>query len=253
MTGLLLRLAGPMQSWGEDRVFGRRNTLRHPTRSGLIGLFGAVRGVPRGGSFAEYDDITVTVRIDRDGLYMSDYQTAGGGLPANRTAPMAGGGYRDRSTATIQTWRPFLADAVFTVAVTGPESVIRPTAEALEAPFWQPYLGRRSYLPEQPMLLRSGVADPADALRTRLPLPPQRDRTTGVEFIHEHPLEDASRHHTRTSVKDVPLPDRIGDGVERSFATRDVVVTTEALPEELHHDEHEAYRKALRAFILEGR
>ena len=48
MSGFLLRLAGPMQSWGEHSMFGERDTLPYPSRSGLIGMFAAAQGVRRG-------------------------------------------------------------------------------------------------------------------------------------------------------------------------------------------------------------
>lgn len=44
MSGFLLRLAGPMQSWGEHSMFGERDTLPYPSRSGLIGMFAAAQG-----------------------------------------------------------------------------------------------------------------------------------------------------------------------------------------------------------------
>ena len=38
MSTLLLRLAGPMQSWGTDSKFDVRRTGREPSKSGVIGL-----------------------------------------------------------------------------------------------------------------------------------------------------------------------------------------------------------------------
>lgn len=38
MTALLLRLAGPLQSWGTSSRFTRRATDRAPSKSGVIGL-----------------------------------------------------------------------------------------------------------------------------------------------------------------------------------------------------------------------
>ncbi|MGI5473350.1 CRISPR-associated protein Cas5 [Streptomyces sp. CA-132043] len=47
MTGLLLRLAGPLQAWGTSSAFRDRDTAAHPTRSGLIGLLAAAAGRPQ--------------------------------------------------------------------------------------------------------------------------------------------------------------------------------------------------------------
>ena len=41
MSTLLLRLAGPMQSWGTDSKFDVRRTGREPSKSGVIGRGGA--------------------------------------------------------------------------------------------------------------------------------------------------------------------------------------------------------------------
>ena len=45
--GLLLRLAGPLQSWGMLSHFNERDTARFPTRSGVIGLLAAALGIAR--------------------------------------------------------------------------------------------------------------------------------------------------------------------------------------------------------------
>ena len=37
MTALLLWLEAPLQSWGVDSRFGRRDTLPFPSRSGVLG------------------------------------------------------------------------------------------------------------------------------------------------------------------------------------------------------------------------
>ena len=38
MSTLLLRLAGPLQSWGTDSKFEVRRTENEPSKSGVIGL-----------------------------------------------------------------------------------------------------------------------------------------------------------------------------------------------------------------------
>ncbi|MFW0768389.1 type I-E CRISPR-associated protein Cas5/CasD, partial [Trabulsiella odontotermitis] len=44
MTALLLRLAGPLQSWGTSSRFSRRGTDRVPSKSGVVGLLAAAQG-----------------------------------------------------------------------------------------------------------------------------------------------------------------------------------------------------------------
>ena len=41
---LVLRLAGPLQSWGSSSRFTRRSTEAFPTKSGIVGLLAAAQG-----------------------------------------------------------------------------------------------------------------------------------------------------------------------------------------------------------------
>ncbi len=47
MSVLLLRLAGPLQSWGTQSRFRVRDTGREPSKSGVIGLLCTALGRPR--------------------------------------------------------------------------------------------------------------------------------------------------------------------------------------------------------------
>lgn len=47
MSTLLLRLAGPVQSWGIDSKFEVRRTENAPSKSGVTGLLAAALGIQR--------------------------------------------------------------------------------------------------------------------------------------------------------------------------------------------------------------
>jgi CRISPR system Cascade subunit CasD len=47
MPTLLLRLVGPMQSWGTTSRFDQRDTGKEPSKSGVIGLVAAALGIDR--------------------------------------------------------------------------------------------------------------------------------------------------------------------------------------------------------------
>ncbi|MFK0016224.1 type I-E CRISPR-associated protein Cas5/CasD [Streptomyces sp. NPDC091027] len=208
MTGLLLRLAAPMQSWGERSVFSAvRDTAPFPTRSGLTGIFAAAEGLPRGAALDRYNCLQFTVRVDRPGIRMTDYHTVGGGFPDRHTAATSGG---KNKGAAVLTSRHYLADAVFVVAVTGPEDRIDEIDRALRQPHWAPYLGRRACIPDEPFLLGAGVSDPVGELLSRIPLTgPHTDERTGpplqpssrtvpVDFLWEQAPGDGREavHHT---------------------------------------------------------
>lgn len=242
MTGIVLRLAGPLQSWGEHSTFSERDTLRFPTRSGITGLLAAAQGIGRGEPLTRFADLTLTVRVDRPGTLLPDFHTTGGGLPRARSVPRADGGRRAEGKATVVTRRWYLSDAVFTVAVEGPGPLVEEIAAALRAPRWQPYLGRRSCPPDQPLLLRTTTGDPARELRHAVPLPARqadRDGQVPVELITETPGQDAAL----TEVCD--LPEVLGRD-ERRYRTRAVYRTTVGVPAALARwRDAAAYHQAL--------
>lgn len=77
---LLVRLAGPLQSWGTTSHFGaRRDTHSRPTKSGVIGLCAAALGRDRSEQLGELARIRFGVRADRPGTPARDYHTVGHG------------------------------------------------------------------------------------------------------------------------------------------------------------------------------
>ncbi|WP_213456981.1 type I-E CRISPR-associated protein Cas5/CasD [Rhizomonospora bruguierae] len=250
MSGLLLRLAGPMQSWGDHSTFSVRDTRPYPTRSGLIGLFAGVLGRHRGEPIDDLADLAITIRVDRPGTLMQDFHTVGGGLPREQTTPTAEGGRRLPGTGTIVSRRNYLADAVFTVAVTGPQPVTEQVAQALDNPAWAPYLGRRSCPAETPLLLRSAVDDPVADLHQLVPLArrkPSSDDSVPVDFILESP-PSGQDNTSRLAVNDLPIdfhPHR------RHYRSRSIWVTSQPLPARLFVDPGIDYLRALKKY-LEG-
>ena len=70
MYTLLLRLSGPLQSWGSDSLYDNRGTDYFPTKSGVIGLIAAALGLKRGASLEELNSLQFGVRIDCQGEYI---------------------------------------------------------------------------------------------------------------------------------------------------------------------------------------
>lgn len=264
MSGLLLRLAAPMQSWGEHSTFAHRDTCAYPTRSGLIGLIAGAQGRPRGASLDDLAALEFTIRVDRPGIVTRDFHTIGGGYPANRTVPTAEGKRRTADKATIISHRYYLADAVFTIAVQchpqqpQVDALLKAVAAALHHPVWAPYLGRRSCPAEMPLLLAQ-VLDPVAELRHAVPLArklthphrrPDGNResadsgsTVEVEFVYETPPDDAAA--ARLTLNDIPVdlhPHR------RRYRQRDAYVVTEHLPERLCAGYGVKYLAALHAY-----
>ncbi|MGY0462888.1 type I-E CRISPR-associated protein Cas5/CasD [Kitasatospora sp. cg17-2] len=76
---LLIRLAGPLQSWGIKGRFAQRDTHTRPTKSAVIGLCAAALGLDREDPLDELGSVLFGVRADRPGTPVRDYHTVGGG------------------------------------------------------------------------------------------------------------------------------------------------------------------------------
>ncbi len=160
MSVLLMRLAGPMQSWGTQSRFTHRDTGREPSKSGVVGLLCAACGVARDDRAAirELASLPMGVRVDREGRLERDYHTAGGGTWPDRSRYgvwSASGGVG----GTVVSERFYLADAYFLVALEAPRTLAERLQRALAEPVWPLYLGRKSFPPGLPVWLKDGVRE----------------------------------------------------------------------------------------------
>jgi CRISPR system Cascade subunit CasD len=140
---LVLRLAGPLQSWGIAGQFGQRDTHTQPTKSGVVGMIAACLGRERGADIADLISLLMGVRVDQPGTLLEDYHTIS--RTDGSTLPTASG--RSKPDRTAETWRWYLADAVFLVTLTGDGILLGVIAEAIDHPVYAPALGRRSCAP----------------------------------------------------------------------------------------------------------
>lgn len=160
MAVLLIRLAGPMQAWGVHSRFTVRDTGTEPSKSGVVGLLCAACGVSRSDTarIAELAALPMGVRADREGKLMRDFHTAGGGMwPGLRSYGVrrASGGPGE----TVTSERYYLADADFLVALEGPRPLLERLHAALASPVWPLYLGRKAFVPGEPVRLPDGLRD----------------------------------------------------------------------------------------------
>ena len=77
MPTLLLKLVAPMQSWGVQSNFTHRDTGFEPSKSGVIGLICAALGRDRAEPVDDLAALKMGVRVDRQGVVLKDYHTAG--------------------------------------------------------------------------------------------------------------------------------------------------------------------------------
>lgn len=144
---LLLRLAGPMQSWGTQSRFSIRDTGLEPSKSGVFGLLCAALGASRDddATLARLrENLVMGVRVDREGIVKKDFHTA------KDVAKASGSGTKE--TEISDRW--YLADADFLVALeSDDEMLLRALNDALARPVWQIFLGRKSFVPSHPVRL----------------------------------------------------------------------------------------------------
>ncbi|MFE2163877.1 type I-E CRISPR-associated protein Cas5/CasD [Streptomyces sp. NPDC059447] len=154
---LLLRLAGPLQAWGNERAaLHTRHTSAHPTKSGVIGMLAAALGRPREEPLGVLAELSFGVRCDVPGTLLEDYQIAsdfrGRMLPSSEF--LGSGAQKPTNDRAMQpSRRHYLQDAAFLAAIHGPETVIAQIAAAVRAPVYLLALGRRSCPPTMPLLL----------------------------------------------------------------------------------------------------
>lgn len=230
MSVLLLRLSGPMQSWGTQSHFARRDTGLEPSKSGVIGLLCAALGRPREAPVADLAALQMGVRVDREGIVQMDYHTAGG------TPRGDGSGYGvaefSGGVRTVISHRAYLASANFLVgleaATPDQEQLLRLLDEALAHPVWPLFLGRKSFPPAEPVRLPDipplGPGMTSLPLREALiqyPWPPATSGSERLRFVFEDQSALSGESRQDTPVSFAPLDRRYAPRFVRTeFHTR---------------------------------
>lgn len=191
MTTLVLRLAGPIQSYG-GRAAGavNRPTGDVPTKSAVTGILAAAYGYdrsdPRAAALAHTFELSV--RVEQPGTRLRDFHTA---TPADDDA--------------VVTERWYLADAVFLAFLQFSDSKLADDAvRALREPVFTPFLGRKTCVPEQPLVYMQSE-EPATELIATLPQAATLNPEPGFETEVE--LAVVTPHGTDT-VRDIPTGGR---------------------------------------------
>lgn len=203
MMTLLLRLEGPMQSWGTESRFRVRDAGREPSKSGVVGMLCAALGRPRSAPVADLAALRMGVRVDREGVVRVDYQTAGGGAWLNGRYGVTRAENAGMETSVSS--RAYLSDASFVVGLEAhtpdQEVLLAQLDAALRAPVWPLFLGRKGFTPGRPVhlpdapeyggpgLVRTSLEE---ALRDTPAAPPRRrePRDTPLRLVIETDLSD---------------------------------------------------------------
>lgn len=139
MSGFLLHLKGPMQSYGDTGFGPLREAGAFPSRSAVLGIVAAAQGLRRNDEklLRLHRALRVHVLTLKHGQVHVDYHTVEPNGPGQ---------------GTVQTYRGYHHDAHFIACVEGDPNVVEQAQAALQQPTFTLYLGRRSCPPSRPLL-----------------------------------------------------------------------------------------------------
>lgn len=210
---ILLWFEAPLQSWGADSRFGRRDTLAFPTKSAVTGLILAAVGAsgPQEEILAELAPLSQTVisfkpsprRAGGQSDRLLDFHMVGSGyneadawermmVPKTSTRKRAVGG------GSKITYRFYLQDARFAVLFEVPSNRVDELVQGLSAPVYDVFLGRKSCVPSD-LVFRGTYTDLESGLT-------ESERIAGAKNLDEAFRVVPGSHRGDTfAVRDVPV------------------------------------------------
>lgn len=173
MEHLVFTLAASFGAMGDLAGHERRGTLAWPGRSAVLGLCAAALGIRRDGDFTGLDALNLAVAVYADGVPLRDYHTVqtvpttAAKRPNSRPEALRDAGLRTNTTITLRDYRQGVA---YGIVLWGDD--LAPLCEALNAPVFALYLGRKACPLSAPPGARIVQADTVEAALAGLVLPP---------------------------------------------------------------------------------
>lgn len=155
---LALRLSGILQSWGYDSEYAYRNTGIFPTKSAVLGLCCAAKGLRRGSqeehhflkSISNCPMTSIAIPRKRsigDKTWLLNVRRIEDFHTVEKTKTATG---KENPNAVI-TYRQYLCDAGFIVLLEVSEDIADDLKDKLSDPEWGIWLGRKSCIPSAPV------------------------------------------------------------------------------------------------------
>lgn len=196
---LLLWLEAPLQAWGHDSRFGRRDSLDFPTKSGVLGLLCCARGA--GGEERDWLAAWANLDMQVEGYVANDRVGEPlPRLPLLRDFHMVGSGYDDADPwqnllipktnegkkavggGTKMTYRYYLQDMAYAVALEAPAEQVDGVTNTLKSPVWDLYLGRKACVPTE-FIFQGVHATAEDALNAGRRLADTKRRSKALRVL----------------------------------------------------------------------
>jgi len=217
---LIIKLQGAMQAWGGHTFEDYRPSHIIPTRSAVVGLLGACLGIDRADIQGIADlnsSFELMVRADKRKVQtkqfgqikekiltmhkMTDFHTV---LDARKVDGSA-------RTDAIISHREYLCDAEFSLALEFRNNAVfnlEKVKQAIQKPYYTPFLGRRSCPIQQPLFKTIVAAENAQKALAQI-------EPKGGTLYSEQKLQGSSPMR----IRDVPIQDPV-----RQFATRTMYI-----------------------------
>lgn len=196
MPTLLLRLAAPLQAWGNSSKFDIRSTEREPTKSGVIGMIAAAMGIQRNDSperLKPFTDLRFGVRIEREGKLLKDFHMVYSGDLSDSERRHT----KPKGKHMYSTERYYLSDAVFLVALESDnDELLKEIIRAINNPVYPLFLGRRSCPPTLPIVIGIRSDEMINILRNEEVLDDNKDYSRRIVY---------EVNNNGTFVQDVPI------------------------------------------------
>lgn len=160
MKTILLKLKGPMQSWGTSSHFETRTTDYYPSKSAVIGIIAASFGYKRDNDekIQKLNELNFAIRIDQPGVLAKDYHSA----MSCRFSKVSD----VKDNKKYVTNRYYMEDAIFVVAISHEDDQwIDSIYHALQNPYFTPFMGRRSCPLPADFIITVTNKDALDALK----------------------------------------------------------------------------------------
>lgn len=231
---ILLWLEAPMQSWGFSSQFSSRDTQKFPTKSGILGLLCCALGASGEqrellSKFSQLKHSVVAFKKNYEPTtLLRDFHMVGSGYDDKDSwqklmIPKKSDGSKAVGGGTKLTYRYYLQDVAFAVAIETPREEVERIADKLQNPVWDIYLGRKNCIPTD-FIYRGQFKTQSEALEYGQII--AKDKKLIVDFkVYDRDtlLSENERIFRELTLNDIP----ISFGVRKEYHDRRIVIINE--------------------------
>ena len=234
---VLLWFEAPLQSWGADSKFYRRNTMAFPTKSGVLGLVLCGMGAtgPQRYFLQNFVDLKQDVySFKKKSLkhqqipLLEDFQMVGAGYNTDSPwesmlIPKTSEGKKSVGGGSKLSYKYYLQNAYFAVILEIPKDLTVTIERALTIPYYDIYLGRKNCIPTD--FVFRGIYHKENAAKEKA-----FEIAESKELFNDFYVLDGKHDGKLMSIKDVPVQ----FGPVKQYVDRQVTVIK---PEEIATEE----------------